>query len=246
MTRNSLSSWVLAAISTLASAAALTATPLTAPAPFEATFAVTWKGMNAGTSSLALTRTDGGGYRYTSRNLARGIFKVAIPDAVTQTSEFRIDDGRVVPSAYRADDGSSDTKRDITLDFDWNKGRITGTAENEPVDLPIERGTQDPMSIQIAQVVAASQETAPTTIKMVDKTKVKDYEFSREGKARIKTKLGELDTVIYVSRRPGSDRLTRLWMAPSLGYTPVKAERRRGEKLEFAMAIETLVRSGAK
>lgn len=241
MIRNLRSSGFLMLAGLFAGATVLAA----APAPFEATYAVTWKGMNAGTSSVALARTETGGYRYTSRNLARGVFKVALPDAITQTSEFRIEDGVVVPSAYRADDGSSDTKRDITLDFDWAKRKVTGTAEDQPVDLPLERGTQDAMSIQIAQVVAASSEAPPTTIKMVDKTKVKDYEFAREGTARIKTKLGELDTVVYVSRRPGSDRLTRLWMAPSHGYTPVKAERRKGEKLEFAMAIETL-KSAAK
>ena len=65
---------------------------------------------------------------------------------------------------------------------------------------------------------------------------------AQEGTARIETALGALDTVIYTSRRPNSDRTTRTWVAPALGYLPVRAERVRGKKVEFTLKLESLDR----
>ncbi len=214
-----------------------------APTPFHATYSVQWKGMNAGTSKLELRRTGDDTWVYDSRNLARGIFRIAIPDTVTQTSELRFVDGHTQPLKFRGDDGGESTDRDVALDFDWQRGHVTGTAENEPVDLAVPADVQDPMSVQIAQMHAAATGKVPVRLRSIDKNRVKDYDFTHEGREKLKTALGELDTEIFESRRPGSNRVIRLWMAPSLGYLPVRAERRRGDKLEFAMAIREF-RSG--
>lgn len=213
-----------------------------APTPFQATYSVQWKGFNAGTSKLELRRTGTDTWLYDSRNLARGVFRIAIPDTVTQTSELRFANGHTQPLKFRGDDGGEATNRDVSLDFDWQQGRVRGTAENRPVDLALQPGLQDPMSIQIAQMHAAATGQVPARMHSIDKDAVKEYEFTRVGPERLKTALGELDTVIFESRRPGSSRVIRLWMAPSLGYLPVRAERRKGEKLEFAMAIRALER----
>ena len=42
------------------------------------------------------------------------------------------------------------------------------------------------------------------------------------------------------SRRAGSNRVLKMWFAPSLGFVPVQAERFRDGKLEFAMRIRSL------
>lgn len=229
---------LLAGMSTLLPAHAADWTPT----PFQATYSVQWKGFNAGTSKLELRRTGPDTWLYDSRNLARGVFRIAIPDTVTQTSELRFANGRTQPLKFRGDDGGEATNRDVSLDFDWQQGRVRGTAENRPVDLALQPGLQDPMSIQIAQMHAAATGQVPVRMHSIDKDEVKEYEFTRVGPERLKTALGELDTLIFESRRPGSSRMIRLWMAPSLGYLPVRAERRKGTKLEFAMAIRELQR----
>jgi hypothetical protein len=77
---------------------------------------------------------------------------------------------------------------------------------------------------------------------MIDATKLKQYELKLEGNARIDTELGTLDTVIYVSRRANTDRFTRTWVAPALGYLPVKAESVRGKKVEVTLLIQSVDR----
>ena len=82
----------------------------------------------------------------------------------------------------------------------------------------------------------------PKTFQIVDKDELKEFVYSEEGPARLRTALGELDTVIVSSQRTGNNRILRMWFAPSLGFVPVQAERTRDGKLEFAMHIKSLKR----
>lgn len=225
-----------------ADAAAAQAAPAPAPQPFRAEFTLEWKGMNAASALLQLTRDAPGQYTYVSRNSARGMFAAVFPDELTQVSRLQVDDGQVRPVSYRGDDGSDDTRRDVALDFDWQRRRVTGTAERRPVDLALQPGMQDIMSVQVALIVDLQAGRQPAGYVLVDKDRVKEYVYAGEGRARIDTAIGALDTVIWSSRRPNSDRVTRVWYAPALGYAPVQAERRRGKRLEWSMRLVSLQR----
>jgi hypothetical protein len=206
--------------------------------PFRATYNISWKGMTAGTSTLELKR-DGSDYSYSSVNVPRGMFRVALPDSISHATTFRIVDGRVIPQSYR---GADEKERPIDLAFDWTRKRVTGVAKGQNVDLELQEGTQDPLSLQIASVRNLASGNLQDTVSLVDSDKIKEYELRREGTAQIQTGLGTLDTVIYTSKRAGGDRVTRTWVAPALGYLPVKAERIRGKKTEFTMMIESVDR----
>ena len=189
--------------------------------------------------TIELKRSGADAYHYSSTSVPHGMFRMALPDAISQESTFRIIDGQVVPSEFR---GSDEKERPIELKFDWEHKRVTGVAKNLPVDLELTEGTQDPMSLQLESLRGLASGTLQGSVRLVDSDKIKDYELSREGTARIETGLGTLDTIIWTSKRAGGDRMTRTWVAPALGYLPVKAERVRGTKVEFTMAIESVDR----
>jgi len=206
--------------------------------PFRATYVAEWKGMSAANSTVELKHVDGDIYTYSSVNTARGVFRMAFPDALAQTSTFKIINGRVVPQLFG---GMDEKERPIKLTFDWQNKRITGVAKERAIDLALPEGTQDAMSLQIASLRDLAAGNLKGSVWMIDATKLKEYELLLEGKARIETALGELDTVIYSSKRVGSsDRLTRTWVAPTLGYLPVKAESIRGKKVEVRLLIQTV------
>src|ERR1700674_1893141 len=92
--------WLSAAVLARVPNGANAAPDAQAPAPFVAKFAIEWKGITAGYSQLELTRSAPNAYTYKSRNMARGIFRLAFPDAISQISNFSIVDGEVRPSAY--------------------------------------------------------------------------------------------------------------------------------------------------
>ena len=207
--------------------------------PFSAHFQADWKNINVGTSDIELKPdTEPGHYVYRWTITARGVFRVVYSDALTQTSWFNVDSDHVRPNRYRGEQGSSS----VDLAFDWRNRRATGTSEKKPVDLRIMEGTQDVNSIQVEVMRDLENGNLPTTFQILDKDEVKEFIYAREGTAKIKTALGPLDTVIVSSQRAGSNRILRMWFAPSLGYVPVQAERTRDGKLEFAMRISSLKR----
>lgn len=221
---------------TLLASAAAQADPIDLK-PFKATYNVEWKGMTAGTSVLELRPAAGGTYLYTNTNTPHGVFRLALPDAIEQASTFRVTDGQVVPLTFR---GSDEKERPIDLTFDWTAKRVTGTAKGHAVDIEVSEGAQDPMSLQIAALRSLASKTLQGSVWMIDGDKLKDYELRQEGTAQIETGIGRLDTVIYTSKRTSGDRVTRTWVAPALGYLPVKAERVRGKKVEFTIEIDSI------
>ena len=164
---------------------------------------------------------------------------MAFSDALSQTGTFRVTDGKVVPISFI---GTDEKQREINLVFDWAKLKVTGTAKEHAVDLDLPADAHDPMSLQIASLRELATGRLKPIVWMVDSDKLKDYEMRQEGTARLATALGDLDTVIYTSKRVNSDRVTRTWVAPALGYLPVRAERSRGKKVEFTLKIESIDR----
>jgi hypothetical protein len=215
------------------------------PQPFKITFAVEWHGMDAGTSVLELTRKGANEFVYRSSNRARGLFRVALPDTITQTSHFMIENGVVMPLSYEGNDGSSDTSKDVSLKFDWDARKVTGVAEDKPVEQPLEKGVQDSLSVQVALMCALAAGQAPQSFQLIDKDEVKEYQYTREGEATLDTAVGKLATVIYKSQKAGSSRATRLWIAPSLGYLPVRAEQSKRDKRELQLTIRAVDRAAA-
>jgi hypothetical protein len=207
-------------------------------APFSARYQADWKSINVGTSDLELKQdTEPGHYVYTWSITAHGIFRL-YRDEVTQQSWLSINADHVRPEKYRAEDGSSS----VNLDFDWDGGHVRGTSENKPVDLTLKEGTQDLLSIQVEVMLGLKKGNLPKTFQIIDKDKLKEFIYTQEGTANIRTALGQLDTVIVESSQAGNNRILRMWFAPSLGFVPVQAERTRDGKLEFAMRIKTLKR----
>ena len=94
--------------------------------PFKATYSAEWKGITAATSTVELQKVGTDTFAYSSVNTARGLFRMAFPDALTQTSTFKMVDGRVVPLQFR---GTDEKDHPINLTFDWDKKRVTGVAK---------------------------------------------------------------------------------------------------------------------
>lgn len=219
-----------------------TAAEPAAPQPFSAIYDLEWRGVGAGTSTLDLVRLGGNEYTFRSSNVARGFFRFAFPNPITQTTRFVVEDGTVRPMAYRAEDGSAKTDRDIDLKFDWQAMRAKGTTENKAVDAELRPGTQDGLSVQISLMIALSAGQSPDHFLLFDKTETKDYRYTREGNATLDTPLGKLETVVYRSDREGSSRITRMWLAPSMGYLPAQAEQLRNGRREFMLRLRSVSR----
>ncbi|HZE45154.1 MAG TPA: DUF3108 domain-containing protein [Steroidobacteraceae bacterium] len=206
-------------------------------APFIAHYQAEWKGISVGTSDIQLTQGVGPGqYLYTWTITARGIFRVAYHDGLVQKSWLTMTGDHVRPDKYHGKEGSSS----VELNFDWQDMRATGLSETKPVDLKLKEGTQDVMSIQVEVMLDLKHGNLPKTFQIIDKDQLKEFIYTQEGSAKIRTAIGEIDTVIVTSQRTGNNRILRMWFAPSLGFVPVQAERSRDGKVEISMRIKSV------
>jgi hypothetical protein len=206
-------------------------------APFVAHYQADWKGISVGTSDIQLTQgPEPGHYLYTWTITARGIFRVAYRDDLVQKSWLTLAGDHVRPEKYFGKEGGST----VELNFDWQNKRATGVSETKPVDIALPDGTQDVMSIQVEAMLDLKNGNLPKTFHIIDKDQLKEFNYTQEGAAKIRTAIGELDTVIVTSQRVGNNRILRMWFAPSLGFVPVQAERSRDGKVEIAMRIKSL------
>jgi hypothetical protein len=225
-------------LAAMVSTAAAAQTPAeTGIQPFVAHYEASWKGISVGTSEIELTRgTEPGQYLYTWTITARGIFRIAYRDDLVQRSWLSMIGEHVRPQKYFGKEGS----QTVQLNFDWHDKRATGVSETKPVDIKLPDGAQDVMSIQVEVMLDLKNGNLPTKFAIIDKDQLKDFNYTNEGTAKIRTAIGELDTVIVTSQRAGNNRILRMWFAPSLGFVPVQAERSRDGKVEIAMRVKSV------
>ncbi len=210
--------------------------------PFSASYTITAKGLTAGSAEVQLQRLAEGRWSYQTRFaagfLARTFASSKTPAELSR-SLFSIQDGRVVPQQFTAEDRSSD--KDQSLVFDWSRGRVTGIFERKPVDLSTQPGLLDSQTVQVALMNELAAGRTPQRFVLVEKGRIKDNIFTAEGSERLRTAVGEYHTIKYRSSRPDSDKSTLFWCAPELGYLPLKVERHDGKDVEMSMTVKTLV-----
>lgn len=221
-------------------AMAASAAPIVGLTPFTAQYTAEWRSISVGTSSLELkTDTVPGHYQYVWTITARGIFRVIYNNDVIQRSWFELVDGQVRPLKYHAEDGAST----VSIVFDWQAQHATGVSEKKPVDIKLSDGMQDIMSIQVEVMASLQRGELAKSFRIIEKDAVKDFVYTQEGTAHLRTEIGELDTIVVSSHREGGNRILKMWFAPALGFAPVQAERTRDGKLDFAMRLKQLTPS---
>jgi hypothetical protein len=208
------------------------------PKPFTATYEVSYRGMRAGSLTFKLSRDSATG-RYTYETTADPsmLARIVVSSAALERSVMEIGPDGVRPVEWHLDDGKSGTAKDGKLTFDWANNVVTGEIESERIDLPLEPGLQDRLSIQIDVVTSLLRGEEPGTIPLIDDNRVKRYSYVKKETTAVETKLGKLDTVVYESTREGSNRQSRFWLVPKMEYLAARAEQIRKGKVETVMVL---------
>jgi len=206
--------------------------------PYVVDYKVKYGSLSVGTSRTELRRSGIKDLWVMETKLsATGFGRLVADGDLHQHSTFRFDGAGLRPLQYRFDDGTKGAERDVSLQFDWQAGRVSGVAEDEPVDIPVEAGLQDSASSQAFVQWLLQTGGEPGVVAIIEKEKIKYYRYTLLRHERLKTRIGELDTVVYRSARDGSSRENFFWYAPQLGYVIVQGEQRRDGKRQFQTYI---------
>jgi Protein of unknown function (DUF3108) len=209
--------------------------------PFDASYDWIWHNMTVAVSTLHLEQ-QGDTWVYRAKSEPRGIGRM-FSERPLQESVLKVTNEGVRPISYKADDGTSATKRDANVQFDWEHNRVTGVYEDAKVDMtPIPPGMQDDLSVQIALMVELLRGHTPDKFSLLSGNSVREYQYSRDGEETLTTPVGTIKTIIYKSTKQYSPRTTRFWCAPSLGYMPLRVQQKRNDDVEWTMQVQSVKR----
>ncbi len=214
----------------LAVAAAEPRSPV--PERFTATFDVEAYGATVGETRWTLERESGSRARFESQTRPVGLASLVLDGERREHSVFTLDESkRPRPLQYRFERSGARAQQ-AAIDFDWKTLTATSRYRDRTVELPLAPGTLDALVYVLALMQDLAADRPDIRLQLAERGKIKTYVVTREGRERIETGLGALDTV-RVARASDDGRKTTVWCAPTLGYLPARIEHydREGTRL---------------
>lgn len=164
------------------------------------------------------------------------------------------DDGRVRPVTVSVHDDIGDKPREVT--FAWpareagDVGLAEGSDSGETFSLNVPHGVLDrsllvpAIALELARAQGARDADGNPVLsgipydpergylfRVLERGKVRDYHARPLGEEQVEGPDGEpVDTLVLEHQRDGSSRATTFWVAPSLGYLPVRIEQRKDDR----------------
>lgn len=211
--------------------------------PYTARYAVSYRGVSGGEiqTSIRPGQTPGQ-YLYQTRAYPNLFGRIAVSPQARENSTMQVSATGVRPLVFHFDDGSSNSQKDVRLDYDWAQGRVTGIADGKPVALDVQPGTQDTASVQAALMLDLLAGRKPQGYPIITGSKLRQYRYWHEGRQQVMTPYGQVEAEVWASQRDGSNRVSKTWHAPSLGYLPVQAIQYRNGNPEVQMKLVKLER----
>jgi len=196
------------------------------PEQFSATYGLTKAGITIGETKRVLSRKNGQ-YLFESITRPTGVAKLFTNGLVVERSHWQFFQGHPRPVQYTFFNSGSKKKRNVQVDFDWEKNQVTNTVNNDPWTMPLEHGATDKLLYQLR--LMQDLPTAATSLRypVADGGKLKYFVIEILGKERIKTPLGKFETLRL--RYIKGKRQTTMWCATELGYLPVRIEQRKND-----------------
>jgi hypothetical protein len=212
--------------------------------PYTARYQVSYRGLSGGEIESSFKRgTAAGQWQYETRAFPNLFGRIAVSTQAREVSTMAITPAGVRPLSFSFNDGSPSSTKDVRLNYDWAARTVTGDAEGKPVSFTLSPGTQDTASVQAAMMQERLAGRKPQSFRIITGNKMRDYRYWQEGTAQIMTPFGQVETEVWANQRDGSDRVSKVWHAPSLGYVPVQAIQYRKGSPEVQMKLVKLQRN---
>lgn len=211
--------------------------------PYTARYQVSYRGLSGG--QIEATFKPGataGQWLYETRAFPNLFGRLAVSPSARERSTMLIGPGGVQPLDFSFDDGSDDTAKDVRHTFDWTARKVSGVSKGKSFTLDVTPGSQNTASVQAAMIVERLNGRLPTAFRILTGENLRDYKYWMEGKQQVVTPFGQVEAEVWASQRIGSDRVSKVWHAPTLGFVPVQAIQYRKGSPEVQMKLVSLQR----
>ena len=208
-------------------------------APWQAAYSLTRGPLTLGYAEFELAPAAEAGchvYRYDAKPV--GLARLFIGQ-LHEISEFCVRDGQIRTQRFefRRDDEPEDS---FVLHFDWESLTVRGPGDKQR---QIPEDAMDRLAIQLAvrDMLVSHPDALPTeprNFTMIEDDRIKTYTLQVKGRESVDTPAGTLDA-IRVERVKDANKTTIFWVAPELGYIPVRVEQRKNDSEVLSIALRT-------
>lgn len=202
--------------------------------PFRAEYSVSHLGITVATTILSLEARPGHQHLYHSVTTPSGVSGWLFSEKRSEQTLFRLQNQHIKPLHYRYQLEGTRQAREVRVDFDWLSLRATNTAANHSWKMDIPSNTLDKLTVQLGLTLALRrQQSIPVNqvyeYPVADGGRLKTYRFQNMGLSHLETPLGQYQALHLVGRQQrSSNRFTELWLAPALGFLPVRIDQAQG------------------
>jgi len=183
-------------------------------------------------------RTAGDGFVATHIIRPTGLARMISDGSITETSRFGTTEGDVKATWYRSEDSLSKDKTKAQVTFDWYSNEMSGTVNDEEVQILLDGLVHDRVAIQYQLMQDLLNGVTEDSYVLFDIDKFKTLIVSNIGEREIQTPAGNFKAVGIQHRTEHSDRVTTLWCVPTLGYLPALIEQHRDGKLRLRALLK--------
>ena len=204
---------------------------------YQATYSIGRDSLRIGTANISLIQNKDGSYIYTSVSQAAGLAALFLSDVITETSHFKMMDGKLQSLQYTYEHTGNDKDKKENIRFDWDKNVAHSNEGGKQHTLPIKAGTYDRLLAQLAVSVDLEAGQTVGEYRVLDHNEINVYHMLRQENTDLKTPAGNYETVVIARRDPHKDRVTTFWLAPKLDYLPVQMQQTEPGKATISLVL---------
>lgn len=205
-------------------------------APFKSEFSLIRNGDTIGEASIELIMGKDG-WQFTTQSFGTEGLAGFAGVRIDENSTFRWQGGRPETMHYRYFQKAAWKKKNRRIEVDHAAKRIDAGDDDGTTALAYAPGTVDRNLVVLALAADLKAKHATLEYRVADKREIGTHRYKVVGKESIATARGRFDCIKVERIREKAGRTTTTWIAPALGYTPVRIVQQEpdGETLEMLL-----------
>ena len=209
------------------------------PSEFQAIYNAQLKQVD-GQVMMTLKKEQDNLYSYEIITRPSGFWRIIIDGSIREKSTFVFNDGLVQSKTYELTDTIRTKTRQSLATFDWDNLLLSGHYKDRTFELPLNIDVIDRATLQIAIINNSQQANLSSEYYILDRDKILRVQVRKKDTVSVRVPFGQYEAIEiqHTSEESGSTNL--LWLAPELGYIPIKIAQKEGGKTVFSASLSQL------
>ena len=209
------------------------------PSEFQAIYNAQLKQVD-GQVMMTLKKEQDNLFSYETITRPSGFWRVIIDGSILEKSTFSLKNGVIQSKTYNLTDTIRSKPRQSSAIFDWDNMLLSGHYKDRKFELPLNNYVIDRVALQIAIILNSQQGNNSSEYYILDRDKLLKVQVNNKEIVNIRVPFGEFDALKIDHASEASDSINSLWLAPELGYIPIKIAQKKDGKTVFSASLAQL------